>query len=107
MFTKVSRFRRLLGSGAVPRLLLLSTLTSLALIAVYTIAYAQMQAVPSWVGHLLFGSSTITADPTLTAPEAQRLRQTFELLFPMTNAQNPQNPGTAVTSVVPTTVQCA
>jgi len=91
MFTKVSRFRRLLGSGAVPRLLLLSTLTSLALIAVYTIAYAQMQAVPSWVGHLLFGDSTITADPTLTASEAQGLGQKFELLFSMVNAQDPQN----------------
>src|SRR5258707_11466545 len=91
MFTKVIRFRRLLGSRAVPRLLLLSTLTSLVLIAVYTIAYAQMQAVPSWVGHLLFGGSTITADPTLTAPEAQGLGQKFELLFSMVNAQDPQN----------------
>jgi hypothetical protein len=91
MFTKVSRFRRLQGSGAVPRLFLLSTLTSLALIAVYTIAYAQIQTVPSWVGHLLFGGSTITADPTLTAPEAQGLGQKFELLFSMVNAQDPQN----------------
>ena len=91
MFTKVIRFRRLLGSRAVPRLFLFSTLTSLVLIAVYTIAYAQIQAVPSWVGHLLFGSSTITADPTLTAPEAQGLGQKFELLFSMVNAQDPQN----------------
>ena len=103
MFTKVSRSRRLLGSRAVPRLLLLSTLTSLALIAVYTIAYAQMQAVPSWVGHLLFGGSTITADPTLTAPEAQGLGQKFELLFAMTNAQDPQNSDNDVISVVTTT----
>src|SRR5258708_39052332 len=91
MFTKVSRFRRLLGSRAVPRLLLLSTLTSLVLIAVYTIAHAQMQTARSWVGHLLFGGSTITADPTLTAPEAQGLGQKFELLFSMVNAQDPQN----------------
>jgi len=91
MFTKVRRFRRLLGSGAVPRLFLLSTLTSLVLIAVYTIAHAQIQTVPSWVGHLLFGDSTITADPTLTASEAQGLGQKFELLFSMVNAQDPQN----------------
>src|SRR6266436_8930804 len=91
MFTKVSRFRRLLGSGAVPRLFLLSTLTSLVLIAVYTIAHAQIQTVPSWVGHLLFGDSTITADPTLTASEAQGLGQKFELLFSMVNAQDPRN----------------
>src|SRR5260370_42709850 len=103
MFTKVSRFRRLLGSGAVPRLLLLSTLTSLVLIVVYTIAYAQMQTVPSWVGHLLFGGSTITADPTLTAPEAQGLGQKFELLFAMTNAQDPLNSDNDVISVVTTT----
>src|SRR5260370_37263676 len=107
MFTKVSRFRRLLGSGAVPRLLLLSTLTSLALIAVYTIAYAQTQAVPSWVGHLLFGSSTITADPTLTAPEAQALGPNFEILFAMTNAQDPQNSNNDVISIVTTTATLA
>jgi len=91
MFTKVSRFRRLLGPGAVPRLLLLSAVTSPMLIAVYTIAYAQIQTVPSWVGHLLLGNSTIAADSTLTAPEAQGLGQKFELVFAMVNAQDPQN----------------
>src|SRR5258708_12008429 len=91
MFTKVSRFRRLLGLGAVPRLLLLSAVTSPMLIAVYTIAYAQIQTVPSWVGHLLLGNSTIAADSTLTAPEAQGLVQKFELSFAMANAQNPHN----------------
>src|SRR5258708_17533283 len=61
------------------------------LIAVYTIAYAQIQTVPSWVGHLLLGNSTIAADSTLTAPEAQGLGQKFELVFAMVNAQDPQN----------------
>jgi hypothetical protein len=40
---------------------------------------------------LLLQNSTITADPTLTGPEAQGLGQKFELVFSMTNAQDPQN----------------
>ena len=92
MSARVSRFRRLLGPGAVPRLLLLSAVTSPMLIAVCTIAYAQIQTVPSWVGNLLLQNSTITADPSMTAPEAQGLGQKFELLFSMMNAQDPQNP---------------
>jgi hypothetical protein len=59
--------------------------------------------VPSWVGHLLLGKSTITADPTLTAPEAQGLGLKFELLFAMMNNQDPQNFDNDVISVLTTT----
>lgn len=47
--------------------------------------------IPSWVGNLVLQNSTITADPAMTAPEAQGLGQKFELLFAMMNAQDPQN----------------
>src|SRR6266404_567479 len=49
------------------------------------------QTVPGWIGRLFLQNSTTTADPTLTAPEAQGLGQKFELLFSMVNAQDPQN----------------
>jgi hypothetical protein len=62
-----------------------------SLILVSLLTPASAQTPPSWVGNLLLGNSTITADPTLTAPEAQGLGQKFELLFAMTNAQDPQN----------------
>ena len=62
-----------------------------SLILVSLLTPASAQTPPSWVGNLLLGNSTITADPTLTAPEAQGLGHKFELLFAMTNAQDPQN----------------
>jgi len=40
---------------------------------------ANAQTVPSWIGQLFLRNSTITADPSLTAPEAQGLGQKFEL----------------------------
>src|SRR5579872_1218714 len=54
-------------------------------------ATARSQTVPNWVGNLMLQNSNITADPTMTAPEAQGLGQKFELLFSMMNAQDPQN----------------
>lgn len=71
----------------------------------YMTAHAQtaaLPAIPSWVGNLLFENSTITADPTLTAPEAQGLGQKFELLFAMINDQDPQNADNDTISVTTT-----
>jgi len=53
--------------------------------------------------NVLVQNSTITADPTLTAPEAQGLGQKFELLFAMMNDQDPQNSDNDVISVLTTT----
>src|SRR6266481_6895266 len=63
---------------------------------------ANAQTVPSWVGQLFLRNSTITADPSLTAPEAQGLGQKFELLYAMKNAQDPQNNDNDVISVLTT-----
>ena len=57
----------------------------------FTAVTVYTQVIPSWVGNLLLEHSTITADPTLTVPEAQGLGQKFELLFNMINDQDPQN----------------
>jgi hypothetical protein len=59
---------------------------------IFSAAAADAQTVPSWAGNLLNEHSTITADPTATEPEAQGLGRKFELLFSMTNDQDPQNP---------------
>src|SRR5713101_8416199 len=83
---------RPLNPNAMLRILLISVVTSVGLVLVYTVADAQIQTVPTWVGNLFLQNSTITADPTMTAPEAQGLGQKFELLFSMVNAQDPQNP---------------
>lgn len=80
-----------LNIGASSRLPLLIGTASLILVLVNAAANAQLQVVPSWVGSLLLQNSTITADPTLTAPEAQGLGHKFELLFAMMNDQDPQN----------------
>jgi len=82
---------RPLNPNAMLRILLISVVTSVGLVLVYTVADAQIQTVPTWVGNLFLQNSTITADPTMTAPEAQGLGQKFELLFSMVNAQDPQN----------------
>ena len=98
----------LLNTRVVDRLLLFSLITSIPIL-ISTAAGAQIstatsaQTVPSWVGNLLLEKSTITADPTLTAPEAQGLGQKFELLFAMVNNQDPQNADNDVISVVTTT----
>ena len=63
---------------------------------------ANAQTLPSWVGQLFLRNSTITADPSLTAPEAQGLGQKFELLYAMKNAQDPQNHDNDVISVLTT-----
>jgi len=97
MSAKESDFRQLLNVRVVPRLLLFSLMASLIVLLVSTAANAQ--TVPSWVGKLLLGKSTITADPTLTAPEAQGLGQKFELLFSMVNDQDPQNSDNDVISL--------
>lgn len=70
---------------------------------------ANSQTAPSWVGNLLFENSTITADPTLTAPEAQGLGLKFELLYSMMNDQDPLNTDNDVISLVaaPTTIGVA
>ena len=83
-------------------LLLLITVIVLSSVALSRTAVAQI-GVPSWIGHLVFGNSQTTADPTLTAPEAQGLGQKFELLFAMMNDQDPQNSDNDVISVVTTT----
>jgi len=69
----------------------LSLLFNVVTILIILSATASSQTVPSWVGNLVLQNSTITADPTMTAPEAQGLGQKFELLFSMMNAQDPQN----------------
>ena len=92
MPTRGSGLSRSLKANASLRSLLISAMASLAIGVAYTAASAQIQTVPSWVGNLLLQNSTITADPTMTAPEAQGLGQKFELLFSMVNAQDPQNP---------------
>jgi hypothetical protein len=84
MSPQESRFRVLLSARP------LSLIASLILVLVSITANAQT-VVPSWVGNLILENSTINADPTLTAPEAQGLGPKFELLFAMANAQDPQN----------------
>jgi hypothetical protein len=78
-------------------------ISSATLILVLLSPAANAQTVPSWVGNLLLRNSTITADPTLTAPEAQGLGLKFELLFAMMNDQDPQNSDNDVISVLTTT----
>ena len=85
----MSQRRLLLIAVTLYRSVLFTVITALILVPVFRVANAQ--SVPSWVGHLFLGSSTITAEPTLTAPEAQGLGHKFELLFAMVNAQDPQN----------------
>jgi len=97
-----SHFRHLLDPRPGNRMLLFSMLALLMPVLVCTAANAQIQTVPSWVGNLLNENSTITADPTLTAPEAQGLGHKFELLFAMMNDQDPQNSDNDVISLVAT-----
>ena len=78
---------------------MLKTCFTASLIALSWISQANAQGIPSWVGSLVLGTSTITADPAMTAPEAQGLGQKFELLFAMTNAQDPQNSDNDVISL--------
>ena len=93
-----SHFCRLfLKARATPRMLRFSAMASLILILVS--AGANAQNAPSWVGNLVLQNSTITADPTLTTPEAQGLGLKFELLYGMANAQDPQNIDNDVISV--------
>ena len=89
--------------------LLLSGIALIILIFAYKTANAQIQTVPSWVGNLLLENSTIAADPTLTAPEAQGLGPKFELLFAMMNDQDPLNQDNDVISLAatPTTIGVA
>jgi hypothetical protein len=82
-------------------LLILGLGVSLSLALFPQVAQAQ-DALPPWVDNLLFHDSAITADPTLTAPEAQGLGLKFELLFSMMNDQDPQNPDNDTISVVTT-----
>jgi hypothetical protein len=102
MSARESYFYGLLNTRVVDRLLLFSLIVS---ILISTAASAQIstatsaQTVPSWVGNLLFENSKITADPTLTAPEAQGLGQKFELLFSMVNDQDPLNSDNDVISL--------
>jgi hypothetical protein len=102
MSTKESCFHRVLNTRALLRFLLISALTPLMLAVVFRVANAQIQTVPPWVGNLLLQNSTITADPAMTAPEAQGLGQKFELLFAMINNQDPQNSDNDVISVLAT-----
>lgn len=97
-----SGFHSLLGPKAMARLLLSCAIASTMLIVVCNVGEAQVQSVPSWIGNLLLQNSTITADPTLTAPEAQGLGQKFELLFAMMNNQDPDNFDNDVISVLTT-----
>ena len=92
--------RPFLKARAIPQMLRFSVMASLFLILVSTCANAQN--VPSWVGNLVLQNSTITADPTLTTPEAQGLGLKFELLYAMTNTQDPQNTDNDVISVFTT-----
>lgn len=85
------------------RLVLYGGMALLPLLIVYRAANAQILTTPSWVGSLLLGNSAITADPTMTAPEAQGLGRKFELLYAMMNDQDPLNSDNDVISVVTTT----
>jgi len=89
----------LLSALALPRLLPFGMTIWLILVS----AAASAQTVPSWVGNLLLQNSTITADPTLTAPEAQGLGLKFELLFAMVKDHDPLNSDNDTISVVTTT----
>jgi hypothetical protein len=80
----------------------LTSTIAFAIVVLTWTAFAQI-GVPSWIGHLVMGYSQTMADPTLTAPEAQGLGLKFELLFAMTNDQDPQNSDNDVISVVTTT----
>ena len=87
--------------SAVIRLLILGLGILLSFAFLSSAAQAQT-ALPAWVDNLLFHNSTITADPTLTAPEAQGLGLKFELLFSMMNDHDPQNPDNDTISVLTT-----
>jgi len=93
MSKKESCFHSLLNTKPLLRLLVIGGLTLLMLAVVHREANAQIPSVPSWMGNLLLQNSTITADPAMTAPEAQGLGQKFELLFSMVNAQRSPESG--------------
>lgn len=109
MSSQKSHFCHLLNRGLVTRMILFGVMALLTPFIVCPAANAQSPTVPSWVGNLLNENSTITADPTLTAPEAQGLGHKFELLFAMMNDQDPQNSDNDVISLVatPTTIGVA
>jgi hypothetical protein len=100
MSTKEECFCHLLGRKTIARFAELGLMAWLVLVLLPSCASAQ--TAPSWVGHLLLENSQITADPTLTAPEAQGLGQKFELLFSMMNDQDPQNTDNDVISLLAT-----
>ena len=79
--------RGLFASKKIVSFLLFTSL----LVMILVLPAANAQTVPAWAGKLLLENSNITADPSMTAPEAQGLGHKFELLFSMNNAQDPQN----------------
>ena len=102
MSTKESCFHSVRNTRALLRFLLIAGSVSLMLAIFFRPAKAQIQTVPGWVGNLALQNSTITADPAMTAPEAQGLGQKFELLFAMINNQDPQNSDNDVIPVLTT-----
>ena len=95
----------LLNSRIVHGLFLFSLIACIPLLpstATAQISTTSGQTVPAWVGNLLLKNSTITADPTTTAPEAQGLGLKYELLFAMVNNQDPLNLDNDVISVLTT-----
>src|ERR1700722_17374465 len=107
MSARESYFSRLSMDTRIMHRLLLFSLMAFFPILISTAARAQIstgsaQTVPSWVGNLLLQNSTITADPTLTAPEAQGLGQKFELLYSMMNDVDPLNADNDTISLVAT-----
>ena len=60
--------------------------------------------VPDWVGHLLNGSVTLTADDASTQEELPGLGHKFQLLVAMMDDHDPQNATNDVISVVTTPV---
>ena len=88
---------------------LIAVMTATLVVLITVSTSANSQTAPPWVGHLLLENSTITADPTLTAPEAQGLGLKFELLYAMANDQDPLNNDNDVISLLatPTTIGVA
>ena len=78
-----------------------------SMLAIVTAARAQL--IPAWVGSLVNGMTTMSADPASTQEELPGMGHKFQLLFGMDNAQDPRNPTNDTIAVVtsPTVIGAA